>query len=111
MYGVIIPGDSAGSNQVGASVMWTPHVSCPSGAAPERPGASRTAQETRVTRTARYRVRSTGTGRFTMVTSRSAAIIGDPAGLSIASPDPLAFSGILLDLFHTRTGRRPASPR
>src|SRR5258708_33396711 len=111
MYGVIIPGDSAGSNQVGASVMWTPHVSCPSGAAPERPGASRTAQETRVTRTARYRVRSTGTGRFTMVTSRSEAIIGDPAGVSIAARATLAFLAFLSYLSQTGTGGRRASRR
>src|SRR5215831_9618929 len=33
MYGVIIPGISAGSNQVGASDTCTPQVSCPSGPA------------------------------------------------------------------------------
>src|SRR5437667_2158140 len=33
MNGVMIPGVSAGSNQVGASEMWTPQVICPSGAA------------------------------------------------------------------------------
>src|SRR5207237_370451 len=34
MNGVMIPGVSAGSNQVGASVTWMPQVSCPAGAAP-----------------------------------------------------------------------------
>src|SRR5262245_20058875 len=33
MNGVMIPGVSAGSNQVGASDTWTPQVICPSGAA------------------------------------------------------------------------------
>ena len=33
MNGVMIAGVSAGSNQVGASEMCTPQVSCPSGAA------------------------------------------------------------------------------
>src|SRR5215467_13509637 len=33
MYGVINPGVSAGSNQVGASVVCTPQVNCPCGAA------------------------------------------------------------------------------
>src|SRR5262245_66513338 len=34
MNGVTIPGVSAGSNHVGASEMWTPQVTCQSGAAP-----------------------------------------------------------------------------
>src|SRR5262245_54407769 len=33
MNGVMMPGVSAGSNQVGASETWTPQVSCPSGPA------------------------------------------------------------------------------
>jgi hypothetical protein len=33
MNGVTIPGVSAGSNHVGASEMWTPQVTWPSGAA------------------------------------------------------------------------------
>ena len=33
MNGVTMPGVSAGSNHVGASEMWTPHVIWPSGAA------------------------------------------------------------------------------
>ena len=33
MNGVMMPGVSAGSNHVGASEMWTAHVSCPSGPA------------------------------------------------------------------------------
>jgi hypothetical protein len=36
--GVMIPGVSAGSNHVGASVMCTPHVIWPSGAAPAGAG-------------------------------------------------------------------------
>src|SRR5262245_16848547 len=36
MNGVMIPEVSAGSNQVGASEIWTAHVICPSGAASAR---------------------------------------------------------------------------
>jgi hypothetical protein len=41
MKGVMIPGDSAGSNQVGAKVTWTAQVNVPSDAA-ETGEASRT---------------------------------------------------------------------
>src|SRR5437868_1866978 len=39
MNGVMIPEVSAGSNQIGASEMWTPQISCPCGAARAIPGA------------------------------------------------------------------------
>ena len=42
MKGVAIPGVSAGSNQVGASVMWTAHVIWPAGAS-ARPSDAATA--------------------------------------------------------------------
>src|ERR1051326_6696633 len=42
MYGVIIPGVSAGSNHDGAKDTCTPQVICPSGAAPAAPVAAKT---------------------------------------------------------------------
>src|SRR5262245_54178999 len=50
MKGVMIPGVSAGSNHVGARVMCTPHVICPSGAAATGAGGKNaTAKSSNVT--------------------------------------------------------------
>src|SRR5204863_1449509 len=47
MNGVTIPGVSAGSNHVGASEMWTPQVTWPSGAAAAGPAAAAEISRTR----------------------------------------------------------------
>src|SRR5436853_6143649 len=47
MNGVTIPGVSAGSNHVGASEMWTPQVTWPSGRASGGPGAAAEISRTR----------------------------------------------------------------
>src|SRR6266508_3829573 len=47
MYGVMMPGVSAGSDQVGAIDTWTAQVSCPSGAAGADVGAKRSQEQQR----------------------------------------------------------------
>src|SRR5437763_15728789 len=53
LNGVMMPGVSAGSNQVGASEMWTPQVSWPSGAAVDETGTESTMPTRRLTAAAR----------------------------------------------------------
>src|SRR5205809_2199062 len=97
MNGVMIPGVSAGSNQVGASEMWTPQVIRPSGAARDDVGVSHTTLS-RSVRTLAYTGLPSNRDRLIVIPSRRresgnrpdgkprrpecGVIIGEPTGLS-----------------------------
>src|SRR5437870_2055692 len=69
MNGVMIPGVSAGSNQVGASEMWTPQVICPSGAARDGVDVRHVTDSKSATTTARPSLPSNG-DRLIVISSR-----------------------------------------
>src|SRR2546430_3012778 len=68
MNGVTIPGVSAGSNHVGASEMWTPQVTWPSGAASAGTAAAAEISRTRTVTERRGLIMSLhGVGRWATV--------------------------------------------
>src|SRR5438094_6299026 len=79
MNGVMIPGVSAGSNQVGASEMWTPQVICPSGAARDGVGVSHVTAERSVASAARTHRFSNGADRLMVTSSSRVASFGTSA--------------------------------
>src|SRR5438046_1562083 len=79
MNGVMIPGVSAGSNQVGASEMWTPQVICPSGAARDGVGVSHVTAERSVASAARTHRFSNGADRLMVISSSRVASFGTSA--------------------------------
>src|SRR5438093_11497594 len=79
MNGVMIPGVSARSNQVGASEMWTPQVICPSGAARDGVGVSHVTAERSVARAARTHRFSNGADRLMVISSSRVASFGTSA--------------------------------
>src|SRR5438132_7122635 len=79
MNGVMIPGVSAGSNQVGASEMWTPQVICPSGAARDGVGVSHVTAERSVASAARTHRFSNGAARLMVIASSRVASFGTSA--------------------------------
>src|SRR3989442_12890700 len=79
MNGVMIPGVSAGSNQVGASEVWTPQVICPSGAARDGVGVSHVTAERSVASAARTHRFSNGADRLIVISSSRVASFGTSA--------------------------------
>src|SRR3989441_5365975 len=79
MNGVMIRGVSAGSNQVGASEMWTPQVICPSGAARDGVGVSHVTAERSVASAARTHRFSNGADRLIVISSSRVASFGTSA--------------------------------
>src|SRR2546427_321101 len=94
MNGVTIPGVSAGSNQVGASEMWTAKVSCPSAATAGTAAASGN------------RRRSSAADRRLMVSSSVGRVEGTASAGLLRAPDPPASSDQSVELSRVLAGDR-----
>src|SRR5205823_10267826 len=115
MKGVMIPGVSAGSNQVGAKVVWMPQLSCPCGAAaqlmPGAPAASPSAVRASISR------RVMPALVVTDKSPRAAGVVSidvPPVKLSLRSPfgkidQPLAVVAALLGDKAAPKGQRVAT--
>src|SRR6266446_3052217 len=94
MNGVIRLGVSAGSNHVGASEMWTAHVSRPDGAAAAG-RAAMTASSVRAKRTTATPTRWTGRRESAFIRGLNLLVVGSsrPAGRARRKPSHLTFDG------------------